>query len=117
MLDKLSAEARLQLINLICSFAWIDFEIGDEERDHIRSLCAQLAFGETELAQVEEWLKSPPGTDSLADPGRVPREHRDAFLRECRRVIMIDGYIDAEESLAYRLFREILMDSKEESET
>jgi uncharacterized tellurite resistance protein B-like protein len=106
--EQLSSADRLNLINMVCSFAWSDFELSEEERDHIRSLCRRLELDAAGRAQVESWLAQPPDTESLADPGSVPVEARDAFLKECQRVILADGYVDAEESMSYRIFREIL---------
>lgn len=106
--EKLSPAERLNLINMVCSFAWADFDLGEEERDHIRSLCRRLELDATGREQVEAWLDAPPDTDSLADPGSVPAAARTAFLKECQRIILADGYVDPEESMSYRVFREIL---------
>lgn len=104
----LNADQRLGLLNLVCTFAWTDLQLDDEEREHVRALCRRLDLSESQRAQVETWLDLPPDTEHLADPGAVPPEHREAFLAEIRRVILADGYVDPEESLAYRLFRDIL---------
>lgn len=106
--QKLCPAQRMGLLNLVCTFAWTDLEIDDEEREHVRALCRRLDLGEAAQAQVEGWLDLPPDTEHLADPGAVPPEHVEAFLAEIRRVILADGYVDPEESLAYRLFRDIL---------
>lgn len=106
--QKLSPAQRLGLLNLVCTFAWTDLDLDPEERAHIRDLCRRLDLSEAERAEVEGWLELPPDTDHLADPGAVPPEHREAFLTECRSVILTDGHVDPEESLAYRLFRDIL---------
>jgi uncharacterized tellurite resistance protein B-like protein len=107
-LPGLSPDQRLALLNLVCAFAWTDLDLDAEEREHVRALCRRLDLGPADLAQVERWLDLPPDTDHMADPGAVPLEHRAAFLTEVRRVILADGYVDPEENLAYRLFRDIL---------
>ncbi len=106
--DALGREQRLGLINLVCSFAWSDFDLGEEEREHIRALCRRFELNAEDRQTVEGWLELPPDTDELADPGAIPRAHREAFLAECRGIILADGDVDVEESLAYRVFRDIL---------
>lgn len=105
---KLSHEMRMRMINLVCTVAWSDFELSDSERRHVLDLCARFDMSHEDQEQVLTWLASPPSSDELADPGKVPPEHRDAFLQECQRMVMADGYVDPEESMSYRLLRDIL---------
>ena len=112
MSQALTRDQRMQLINMVCSFAWMDFEVDDVEHRHITDLCARLDLDSKEQLIVGKWLVVPPDTEELADPGAIPLEHREAFLEECQRVILVDGIVDPEESMAYRLFRKILMSQR-----
>ena len=112
----LSQAQRLNMVNLVCSFAWTDFDLDDDERAHIRALCRQLNLDAARREQVEAWLDQPPDTDEMADPGAIPIAHREAFLEECQRIILADAYVDAEESLAYRIFRDILLSERRDDD-
>ncbi|MEM6954679.1 MAG: TerB family tellurite resistance protein [Myxococcota bacterium] len=103
MIQTLDREDRLRLMKFICSFAWADLEIQDEERVFIGKLVKQLELDEEETAQVEEWLKLPPTADEL-DPAEIPRQHRELFLETARAMIVSDGRIDADEAENFALF-------------
>lgn len=103
MLDTLDREDRLRLMKFICSFAWADLEIQDEERDFVQRLVEQLELDEAEAAQVEQWLQLPPTADEL-DPAEIPKAHRQLFLDTARAMIVADGRIDADEAENFALF-------------
>lgn len=103
MLETLDREDRLRLMKFICSFAWADLEIQDEERDFVHRLVEQLELDEKEKEQVEDWLKLPPTADEL-DPAEIPKAHRQLFLDTARAMIVADGRIDADEAENFALF-------------
>ncbi|MFT5354280.1 MAG: hypothetical protein ACI9KE_001485 [Polyangiales bacterium] len=103
MIQTLDREDRLRLMKFVCSFAWADLEIQDEERAFIGRLVTQLELDDAETAQVDEWLKLPPTADEL-DPAEIPVAHRELFLETARAMIVSDGKIDADEAENFALF-------------
>ena len=103
MLETLDREDRLRLMKFICSFAWADLEIQDEERDFVNRLVEQLELDDKEREQVQEWLKLPPTADEL-DPAEIPKAHRQLFLDTARAMIVADGRIDPDEAENFALF-------------
>jgi len=93
MLDALNREDRLQLMRFVCSFAWADLEITDEEREFIVKMVVRLDLDDEEQDQVAEWLEVPPRADDL-DPADIPKEHRQLFLDAAKAMIMSDGNIE-----------------------
>jgi uncharacterized tellurite resistance protein B-like protein len=93
MLDELDREDRLQLMRFVCSFAWANLEVTEQERDFIVKMVDRLGLDEDERTQVGKWLEVPPRADDL-DPGDIPREHRQLFLDAARAMILSDGNVD-----------------------
>ena len=97
MPTSLNREDRLKLMKFICSFAWADLEVRDEERKFIAKMVAQLGLDEDEMSQVQQWLIVPPSAEEL-DPGQIPPEHKQLFLDAARAVIVADGTVGQEEA-------------------
>jgi uncharacterized tellurite resistance protein B-like protein len=106
MLDKLSREERLQLMRFICSFAWADLEVRDQERALINKLVSKLHLDADEAKRVRGWLEVPPDAEAI-DPQKIPRAHRQLFLDAAREVIASDGEINAEENESFRLLEQL----------
>jgi uncharacterized tellurite resistance protein B-like protein len=96
MLEALDRTERLRLMKFVCSFAWADLEIRQEERDFVARLIERLELGADEARQVQGWLKLPPRPESV-DPTEIPAEHRRLFIDEIRGVIESDGRVSDEE--------------------
>lgn len=107
---KLSVQDRLLLMKFVCSFAWTDLEIADEERDLLMRFAAHEDFGDEERRQIVEWIKLPPPPEEV-DPTDVPREHRRAFLEAARAIVEADGKIGARERELLDAFEELLRES------
>jgi uncharacterized membrane protein YebE (DUF533 family) len=103
MLSKLSHEDRLRLLKFICSFAWADLEIADEERSFVKKMIADLGIEDAEAEMVEQWLEVPPPAEEL-DPEEIPREHRQLFLDAVRAMVVVDGRVDPDEAENLALF-------------
>jgi len=97
MLDALNREDRLQLMRFVCSFAWADLEVSDEEREFIVKMVIRLGLNEEEQDQVTQWLEVPPRADDL-DPADIPREHRKLFLDAAKAMILSDGTVEDAEA-------------------
>lgn len=108
-MQALDREDRLRLMRFICSFAWADLEVQQEERTFVTKLIHQLDLDEEEVAKVEGWLKVPPTADEL-DPAEIPRKHRQLFLDTARAMIVADGKIDADEAVNFDLLEQLLVD-------
>ena len=106
MLEELDARQRLQLIQFVCSFAWADLEVRDEEREFVRRMMGRLQLGTAERSQVLEWLRRPPPAESV-DPASVPPAHRELFLETIGDIIAADGEIAPEEQESLDLLREL----------
>jgi len=101
MLQDLNREERLQLMRFICSFAWADLEVRPKERAFIKSMIKKLDLKPDEAKEIQKWLEVPPPAE-LVDPTRIPRAHRELFLKTARQIIASDGEIapDEQENLA-----------------
>jgi uncharacterized membrane protein YebE (DUF533 family) len=97
MLDALNREDRLQLMRFVCSFAWADLEVSDQEREFIVKMVIRLGLNEEEQDQVAQWLEVPPRADEL-DPADIPREHRKLFLDAAKAMILSDGTVEDAEA-------------------
>src|SRR5688572_13227677 len=96
-LKTLDREERLQLMKFVCSFAWADLEVRDEERSFVLKLVDKLGLDSDEIARVEEWLELPPPPEEV-DPASIPRSHRQLFLDAARAMVIVDGEVDPEEA-------------------
>lgn len=96
MLDQLSREERLLLLEFVCAYAWTDLEIQEGERRFVEGLMRRLNLSDDDRSQVEEWLSIAPPPGDI-DPARVPPAHRRTFVEAVRAVMYADGSIDEEE--------------------
>ena len=101
-----SAHERLQLVRFVCSLAWADLEIRDEERVYIYDLIRRLDLDESEAKQVETWLNHPPSPDEI-DPGDVPFNMRNLSSTYVE-VAKSDGEMADEEQEAYDLLSQLI---------
>jgi tellurite resistance protein len=106
-MDSLDPETRLKLCAFACAFAWADFTVQPEEREHLARLVKRLKLDEDERRKVEAWLKSPPPLDDL-DPQGIPQAKRALFLKEAEDVIRADGVVQPEEEDSIKVLRRIL---------
>jgi uncharacterized tellurite resistance protein B-like protein len=104
---SLPREDRLRLMKFVCSFAWADLEIQDEERDFVGAMIKHLEL-EDERPLIEGWLRHPPPAEEV-DPTDVPREHRELFLDAVRRLVAADDRIDPKEAETLALFEQLLV--------
>ncbi len=103
---SLDRALRLQLIQFVCSFAWADLEVRDEERAFVANLVDRLALDPDERRQVQGWLERPPPPEAV-DPMAIPASHRKLFLEAIEGVIAADGEIATEESEALALLQDL----------
>jgi len=103
MLSDLDRVDRLRLMKFICSFAWADLEIADEERGFVQKMVEKLGLTEQEAEQVGQWLEVPPPAEEL-DPAEIPPEHRQLFLDAARAMVIVDGRVDPDEAENLALF-------------
>jgi uncharacterized tellurite resistance protein B-like protein len=104
---SLPREDRLRLMKFVCSFAWADLEIQDEERDFVGTMIKHLEL-EDDRPLIEGWLRHPPPAEEV-DPTDVPREHRALFLDAVRRLVAADDRIDPKEAETLALFEQLLV--------
>lgn len=107
MLKELGKSERILLLKFVCAFAWADLEVKKSERDLIHRLMQKLELDPEERAEVERCLKRPPKPEEV-DPNRIPRAHRDLFLKAARQVIAIDGEVDPAERENLELLEQLL---------
>jgi hypothetical protein len=107
MLSSLSRDDRLRLMKFVCSFAWADLEVQDEEREFVKKMIRRLQLDDGDRKLVEGWLEVPPPPQEV-DPTRVPIEHRQIFLETVRGLIAADKFVDPEERESLKLFEQLL---------
>lgn len=106
-LDKLDRDDRLRLMKFVCSFAWADLEIADQERRLVTRMVERLGLADDERKQVQTWLEVPPRAEEV-DPAQVPLAHRQLFLQAARETIAVDGEISEDERENLALFEALL---------
>ncbi len=106
-LQELTRDERLLLMRFVCSFAWMDLEVKQEERDLVARLVRRLQLDDEEKERVFRWLESPPSPDSV-DPALVPRAHRMTFLRAVESTVTVDGEVSPEEREALFVFAQLI---------
>lgn len=100
-------KARMELLKFVCTFAWTDLRVQQEERDLVMRIAGRLGLDEAELAQVREWLRAPPAAEEV-DPTRIPLPWRQEFLAAAEAVVAADGRVLGSERDALAVFRELL---------
>ncbi|MCA9650727.1 MAG: TerB family tellurite resistance protein [Myxococcales bacterium] len=93
-------------MRFVCSAAWADLEVQDDEKKVVERLIKTLDL-EADRASIERWLRSPPPPEDV-DPTRVPRQHRELFLEAVRAVFAADGVIDPKEQESFELLEQLL---------
>lgn len=106
-LHELPKEDRLKLMGFVCSFAWADLDVADDERNLIRKLVRQLELDDDEAAQVEAWLEVPPRAEDV-DPNDIPDEHKQVFLATALQMVGADGVISQDEMENLALLEQLL---------
>src|SRR5262245_43280899 len=87
---QLDPKSRMNLLKLVCSFAWTDLKVQREERELVRQIARRLDLSEAEYRQVGQWLALPPRD---VDPTTIPREHRELFLAAAEATVRADGKV------------------------
>lgn len=106
-LNKLDRESRLRLMKFVCSFAWSDLEVADQERRFVNKMVKRLKLEPDEAKQVDAWLELPPRIEEI-DPNDIPRAHRELFLEVARELIAADGEISEEERENFSILEQLL---------
>jgi hypothetical protein len=107
MLEELSREHRMLLLEFVCAFAWTDLEVTDAERRFVQRLSKRLGLDAEENKQVERWLYVAPSPHQI-DPVRVPVAHRRDFVEAVRALLYADGDVDTEERLRFEQLKAAL---------
>ncbi len=110
-MNKLTKEETLLLLKFLCSFAWTNQEITDNERRFMGKIIRKLGLNNEETAQVYSWLEVPPSQEEV-DPSKIPMSYRELFLNTVKDLLKADGPIDTQESEALALFEQILNSNK-----
>lgn len=106
-LTKLEKQDRLRLMKFVCTFAWADLEVVDQERRLVMRMVEKLGLEADEKKQVAQWLELPPKAEEV-DPASVPHAHRQLFLQAAREIIAADGEISEDERENLSLFEQLL---------
>ena len=107
MLNDLPREDRLQLMRFVCSFAWADLKVADEERLFVSGMMQMLDLDDEQAKLVAGWMTHPPAPEDV-DPMEIPHEHRQLFLAAVREMVKADGEIAKHEADTYVLLEQLL---------
>ena len=107
MLNTLSREERMRLMKFVCSFAWADLEVQDQERTLVANMIKRLELDDEDKKKVEAWLEVPPPPEQV-DPALIPPKHRQIFLETMQEVIDADDVVDPDEKENFELFKQLL---------
>lgn len=113
-MGDLDPESRLRLVRFVCSFAWADLTVQDDERSFVDKLLAELGLDEEERRAADEWLKVPPLPEEV-DPTDIPEEHRHIFLSTALQVVGVDGNVESSEMEMLALFEKLLRAGPDDS--
>lgn len=105
--SNLSGPDRMRLMRFVCSFAWADLEVQDEERHFVCRLMKKLELDDDQQQQVLDWLKLPPRPEEV-DPNEIPRGQREIFLATVREVVAADNVLSPDERENLVLFEQLL---------
>lgn len=97
----------MRLMRFVCSFAWADLEIQDEERTFVGKLSKKLKLSGEEKKQVAGWLKVPPAPEDV-DPTDVPKRHRTLLLETITDLVAADHRLSPEERENFDLLEQLL---------
>lgn len=107
MLSQLSHDDRLQLMRFVCSFAWADLEVSDEERAFVSDLVQRLEFDPETATRVSSWLSLPPDPEDV-DPTQIPVAHRQIFLDTLLGLVGSDGVLTEAETETFNLLSQLV---------
>jgi uncharacterized tellurite resistance protein B-like protein len=107
MLQDLSREDRLLLLEFVCAFAWTDLKLADAERRFVERLMDRLELDAKEREDAAQWLLRAP-SPAAQDPARIPQQHRRVFVESARALIYADGTVDDEERERFDALRAAL---------
>ncbi|MBW2529160.1 MAG: TerB family tellurite resistance protein [Deltaproteobacteria bacterium] len=94
-------------MRFVCSFAWADLEVQDEERHFVCRLMKKLELDDNEQEQVQQWLKLPPRPEEV-DPAEIPSDQREVFLATVRDLVAADNVLTPDERENLDLFEQLL---------
>jgi uncharacterized tellurite resistance protein B-like protein len=106
-LDQLSRDDRLTLMRFVCSFAWADLKVREEERLFVAGLMQKLDLSDDDAQLVSGWMIHPPAPEEV-DPMEIPTQHREIFLAAVREMVKADGEIAKHEADTYLLLEQLL---------
>ena len=107
MFQNLDHEDRMRLMRFVCSFAWADLEVREEERDFVARLMGGLDLDAHERKEVERYLRHPPRPEEV-DPQDIPAEHRQLLLLAVKAMVASDGEIAEGEAENLALLEQLL---------
>ncbi len=107
MIDQLSRDERMQLLRFVCSFAWADLEVRDQERSVVHKLIKNFQLDPEEADEVNQLLTHPPSPEEV-DPQDIPVEHREIFLDAVKAMIYSDGEISPIEAESFELLDQLI---------
>ena len=94
-------------MKFVCSFAWTDLEVNQEERNLVERMLARSGMSDGDCETVRGWLAVPPPTEEI-DPLEIPVEHRELFLNAARAMVAVDGVVREGERDILDLFEELM---------
>jgi hypothetical protein len=94
-------------MRFVCSFAWADLKVSQQERRRIGDLVRRLGLSAAEASQVAAWIEVPPPAEEV-DPEQIPARHRQMFLEEAKAIIEADGVMAESERDTYRLLEQMI---------
>ena len=115
MIQRLSSPERLRLMRFVCSFAWADLEIKDQERSFVERVMDKLDLPPEERKQVLAWMARPPRPEEI-DPREIPQEHRRLFIDTVEQLVLADREVSEEELENFQLFRRLIRDDRDDPE-
>jgi uncharacterized tellurite resistance protein B-like protein len=103
MLDQIDRQYRLRLMRFLCSFAWADGKVQEQEKVLVRRFAECLDFDDEAIGNIEAWLKQAPRLEEF-DTSGISQAVRVIFVEAIESVILADGKIAAKEHALFDRF-------------
>lgn len=107
MIEELTRDDKLRLIRFVCSFAWADLSVDENERQFVRELVGRIGLDEEAHALAMKWLEHPPTEEEL-DPYSVPDAHKKLLLEFALEMVAADGRVDRMEVENFMIFESMM---------
>ena len=101
----------MQLFHFMCTFAWADMEIQQEEREMIERLMISLNLSPSQFQTVLTWLDDVRSLPDI-DPYEIHPDFREQIYQAAEAIVLSDGEVTFNEKDMLDLLRQVFIELK-----